>query len=80
MEEIKLPNNFDHLCNGTYTTNAGDNVKVDIAALLKLMEKIPSPPRLYSMDFKLFASNFLPENTIIMSKDIAEALEEAIKQ
>ena len=78
MAGIKLPNNYDHLCRGAYTTNAGDNVKVDIAALFKLMESIPSPPKLYIMDFKLFANNMLPENTIIMSNDIAEALEEAI--
>jgi len=77
---IKLPDyyNFDNLCRGTYTTSNGTNTKVSIAALIEVMKQIPEPPKIFSMDFRLFANNLLPKNTIIMSKDIAEALEEAM--
>jgi len=79
---IKLPDyyNLDSQCCGTYTTSNGTNTKISIAALIETMKQIPEPPKIFSMDFQLFANNLLPKNTIIMSKDIAEALEEAMKE
>ena len=63
---FELPD-FDSLCNCTYTTTSGKNVKVDIAALFKLMENIPEVPKIYRMDISLFVGPCLPKNSIIMS-------------
>jgi len=76
---IVLPQGFDANCTGTYTANNGDNVKVSLVALVELMKSIPEPPRIFRMDFKLLGNNLLPPNTIMMSADIADALEEALK-
>ena len=79
---ITLPDcyGFDGLCNGTYTTSNGTNIKIPITALMEIMKQIPEPPKILSMNFQLFANNFLSKNTIIMSKDIADALEEVLKE
>lgn len=80
MAGIVLPPGFDSLCNCAYTSTSGVKVQMDIAALLKLMESIPEIPRIFKMDIVLKPSPFLPKNTIVISEDIANALEEALKE
>jgi len=79
MNGITLPENFDKLCNCAYTTNSGEPIKVSIAALVKLMKDIPKTPRILTMPIQLKEATVLRDNTILISSDIAEALEEAIK-
>lgn len=67
-------------CNCSYTTSSGQNVNVSIAALMEIMKQIPESPKIFSMDISLFTNNLLPKNTIILSKDVADALEEAMKK
>ena len=77
---IVLPDNFDSMCNCSYTSaTTGIQAKVDIAALIKLMEKIPEIPQIFTMDIKLIKNSILPKNTIFISSDIAEALDEALE-
>ena len=52
---------------------------MNISALLKLMDSLPDAPKIYRMNVTLSASKYLPENSIIMSADVADALEEAIR-
>jgi len=79
---IVLPPNFDFACNCSYqagTTAGGTNVKVSLAALMEVMKSIPEPPRILVMDIKMVKSSVLSGNTILLSKDVADALEEALK-
>lgn len=71
---------FNTDCNCTYTMLDGTNINISIAALLNLIKNIPTPPRIYRMDIKLFKSFLLPENSIIMSESVADALIEALKK
>lgn len=52
---------------------------MSLAALTKLMSDIPEEPRIFKMDIKLVSSSRLPKNTIYISSDIAEAIEEALE-
>ncbi len=72
---------FGSFFNCTYTfKDTGKQAKISIAALMKVMEKIPDPPQIITMDIELVKSSFLLGNTIILSKSVAEALEEVIKE
>ena len=42
-------------------------------------QKIPKPPRIYSVDFKVFTNDILGDNTIMISRDIADILEKDIE-
>ncbi|MHC4133343.1 MAG: hypothetical protein ACYSR3_15375 [Planctomycetota bacterium] len=79
MDGIKLPDMFTDTCNCAYTTTSGSNVNVSLAALAKLMSDIPELPRIYKMDLKLVDNHYLPPNTILISSDIAKAIEEVIE-
>jgi len=70
---------YDKLCNCTYTGTGGQKVKMDIAVLFKLLGDMLETPQLFTMDIDLRTNNYLSKNTIIMSSDVAEALEEALK-
>ena len=78
MDGITLPENFDKLCNCAYTINNGEQIKVSLAALAKIMKDIPKMPRILTMPIQLKELGVLRDNTILISSDIAEALEEAI--
>jgi len=75
---IKIP--FLDTCNGTYTTSTGQNVSVSMEALLKVISGIPERPRIFTMDFTCLRNDVLSGNTIILGKDVADALEEAIEK
>jgi hypothetical protein len=79
MKDIGFPPLMDNLCNCSYTSTSAGDVKVDIAALIKIMQDIPEVPRVYKMDIDLKPSPFLLKNTIVISSDIADAIEEAIQ-
>lgn len=80
MAKILLPDNFDkQSCNCTYTTNGEEQAKISIAALFELMKNIPKSPRILTMDIQLKEASILPDNTIVISSDIANALEQALK-
>ena len=57
----------------TCTTSAGQIFT--IADLQKAMNDLPEPPKVFAMDYEILFSSFLTPNTIIISKDIADALE-----
>jgi len=77
---IVLPDNYDSMCNCSYASaTTGEQAKVSIAALIKLMKSIPETPRIFIMDIELTRNNLLPKNTIYISSDIAEALDEVLK-
>ena len=65
--------------NCDYTTFGGKQVKFSINALFKIMEDIPKTPRILTMPIQMKKLNILPDNTILISNDIAEAIEEALK-
>lgn len=67
-------------CNCTYTTNGGEKTGVSISALIKLMSELPKIPKLFTMPIEIIRSPHLPENYIILSNSVAEALEQALKQ
>lgn len=79
IDGMNLVDTFGESYNCAYTTTTGEKVQVSIPALIKLMEDIPEPPRILTMDISLVTHRFLPPNTILISTDIAEALEEALK-
>lgn len=61
------------LTTNTTTTNIA---KLTLADLLKVVESLkPEPPTIYTIDYKLLTGLYLPENTIIVSKDIGDELE-----
>ena len=66
-------------CNCTFTTSGGENVGVSISALMKIITELPEVPKLFSLNIKLFRNSILPENFIILSDTVANALEEAIR-
>ncbi len=66
--------------NCTYTADDGRGVKTSIPVLLELMKTIPEKPRILTMDIKVSRGQILPPNTMVISKDIAEALEQALKE
>lgn len=70
---------MDSRCNCAYTTSGGRNTQVDIATLFKVMNNIPETPRIFTMGPKLVINRVLPVNTIFLSPDVAEALEEAMR-
>jgi len=50
---------------------------VTLESLRKMLSSLPEPASVYAMDFKVFQvlpSNVLPNNTIIVSMDLAERL------
>ena len=57
----------------TCTTSAGQIFT--IADLQKAMNGLPEPPKVFAIDYKTLISSYLSPNTIIISKDIADALE-----
>ena len=76
--EMPMPP-FDYNSNCTYTTNGGKQAKLSLNVLLKIMEDIPKTPRILTMPIQMKKLNILPDNTILISNDIAEAIEEALK-
>ena len=75
------PNPFwDGDCNCTYTTTANTNVKMSTEALMELFEQLPERPKIFMMDIKIMTSDALPENWIMLSKSVAEALEEVMRR
>ena len=69
----------DRDCNCTYTNSDKKQCKVSIEALLKLMDSIPERPKIYTMQIELIRMDLMPENWIILSKSVADALDEAMK-
>lgn len=77
---FEMPDTFSMLpTNCTYATSSGIQAKISINALFKIMEDIPKSPRILTMDLQLKEASILPDNTIIISSDIARAIEEALK-
>ena len=72
--------NYGKLCNCAYTTSTGTPIKLSVAALLKVIGNLPKIPRILVMDLQLKEASILPDNTIIISTDIAEALEDAFRE
>jgi len=61
--------------NVTTITN-GSPATLTLADMLMVINHIKiKPPTIYAIDFKFLTSEYLPENTIIVSKDIGEELE-----
>ena len=82
MPKCQPPKNDDGflesaLC--TYTSANKERVALSIDVLLKMMKDLPKLPRIYSMSIKMFPNSLLGDNTILVSKDIADAFEEAIR-
>ncbi len=57
--------------NKTIETASGNYPKVNIHGLLEIMRNLPEPPTLYAMDYNIVFNDILPNNTIIISKDLA---------
>jgi len=79
-EKPSMLDTFGNIKNCTYTGPSGANAKLSIETLVKIIRSIPKPPKAYSMDFKILKMGCsIPENTIIVSHDIAKIIEEAFK-
>lgn len=77
MPGFKVQFNFTGAPSGTYTSNAGTDINITLEALIGVMEKLPDPPSILNAEIK--PSGLLPKNTIIISRDIADAIEAKIK-
>jgi len=58
----------------TNTATTGNLPRVKIQDLLNIMRNLPKPPTLYAIDYEIMFSDYLPNNSIIISKDLAERL------
>lgn len=59
----------------TTTTRGGHLVTPE--SLQKMLRGLPEPPTMYAMEYKMFEiipNRFLPDNTIIISMDLAEKM------
>ena len=65
-------------CNCTYATSGGEKVGVSISALMKVIVEMPETPKLFTMPIEIIKSDILPKNYIVLSKDVANALEQAM--
>jgi hypothetical protein len=65
-------------CNCTYTTSDGKHVGVSISALMKIICEIPETPKLFTMPIEIIRSDIMPKNYILLSNDVADALEKAM--
>jgi hypothetical protein len=74
------PNFWNQNCNLSYSTTAGDNVKLTLEALLDTIEKLPTIPKIFVMPIDVIRSNMLPDNFMLVSKSVADALEAAFKE
>lgn len=62
--------------NDSATTTNALSTSITLADMLKIINQIKKLPlTIYSMDFKFIFSDYLPDNTIIVSKDIGKELE-----
>ena len=66
-------------CNCTYTASDGKKYGVSISALTKLISETPKTPKLFTMPIEIIKSQYLPENYIVLSNSVAEALEQALE-
>ena len=66
--------------NCTYTSAGGKTAKFSINTLLELQASLPKPPKIMVMKTNVFQNKMLPDNWIMISPSIAEALEEAMKE
>lgn len=64
--------------NISFTSSRGTQVSLSLDTLIKVMEDMPKPPRILTMDIKLLEHPLLDGNTILISSEIAKALEEAM--
>ena len=56
----------------TNTTSTGNGYhNLTLEKLSKLMGELSKPPIIYAIDYKVMGSQFLSNNTIVVSKDIA---------
>ena len=69
---------FDSPSGATYTTRDGDNAKLTLDALLKLYKDLPKPPEVIVFNIKEFDN--LPSNTAFISSDLADKIEEILKE
>ena len=67
-------------CNCAYTTGNDKRVAISVTALLKIINELPEPPKLFTIPIEIVKSPLLPENYIILSSSVAEALEQALKR
>lgn len=65
--------------NCTYTTSSGADIRTSVPVLLELMKSIPAVPKILTMGIEFRKAALLPPNTILISEDIAQALEVAMK-
>ena len=65
-------------CNCTYSASSGENYRVSVSALIKVLSEIPETPKLFTMPIEIIRSPLLPENYIILSNKVADALEKAL--
>ncbi len=57
----------------TCTTDTG--MKFSIEDLQKAMNKLPEPPKVFAMDFKVLFNDLLSPNTVVISRDLADEIE-----
>lgn len=79
--ENNFPTDFwNQRYNCSYTTATGQTVKLTLEVLLDTISKLPKVPKIITMPIEVIRSGFLPENYMIVSKGVADALEEAFKE
>ena len=65
--------------NCTYTNTEGEEMQLGVDGLLKIMEAIPKPPKILTMNLEVVTHSLVKGNTILISEDIADALDELMK-
>ena len=66
--------------NCTYTTSNGANTQVSLDAVMKVAADLPIVPKIMTMDISMMRNSLLPDNWIMLSDTVADALEKAMKE
>ena len=61
----------------TFTGTAGAITHMSLETMAKLLDEVPKP---MIKSVKVLPSNYLPEGTIVLSSDLAKAIEEAMEE
>lgn len=73
METIKIPPKSEINVESCATTTR-DGHMITAKTLAKILAELPKPPTVLAMDFEIISNQFLPNNTIIVSKDLADRM------
>lgn len=69
---------FKDIHNCTYTTSDNIKTKISLPELFEIVGNLKETPKILVMDIEMYMSHAVPDNTIILSKSVADELEKAL--